>query len=191
MSLQALTPCNASHLHRTPSADINVEKGAKSTHTDAFITSYHMSSQNQFLIDTRHDTTLPFIAGMTTKTIEVFGNVWQAEKQATQAATKLVADLNEHKCNIHTVNSSQRGLTSILLKSDPTLPARGGLKTADSPAFLPLPAAMLGLCQSIGLAWYSYSPIYTVSQPAYSLSNYALQLLMRADNRRDDMLFSC
>ena len=29
----------------------------------------------------------------------MFGNVWQAEKQATQAATELVADLNERNSN--------------------------------------------------------------------------------------------
>jgi len=36
----------------------------------------------------------------------VFGSVWQAEKQATQAATKGAAELNERKCNTQLVDNT-------------------------------------------------------------------------------------
>ncbi len=52
------------------------------------------------MIDTRPDTTLPLNRWHDQQNTELFGNVWQAEKQATQAATSIVADLKERKSKI-------------------------------------------------------------------------------------------
>ncbi len=105
-----LTACSVDHISYRPLATLHsltehqvltkILKGAKSTHTDTFTTSHRVSSQNHSMIDTRPDTTLPLNRWHDQQNIELFGNVWQAEKQATQAATSIVADLKERKSKI-------------------------------------------------------------------------------------------